>query len=554
MKRRNFLKAGLAAGTATLAAGCARPPADQKSRQGKTIDQGDKAWNVPAFEYAEATIGELQQAQTEKRLTARALAEAYFARMDAIDTAGPRLASVIERNPDALAIADALDRERKERGPRGPMHGIPVLIKDNIATADRMETTAGSLALVGSRPPRDAEIVRRLREAGAVILGKTNLSEWANFRSSRSTSGWSGRGGQTKNPYALDRNPCGSSSGSGVAASANLCAGAIGTVTDGSVVCPSSICGIVGIKPTVGLASRSGIIPISATQDTAGPMARTVADAAALLAAIAGADELDPATQRNKGIANYSDFLDAGAMKGARLGIARQMFGNNEHVARVMEEALAAMKKLGAEVIDPIKIESLGKVDDSEFQVLLYEFKDGVNRYLASLGSSARCKSLADLIAFNEANRDREMPHFGQDIFHQAQKRGPLTSKEYLDALKICRQLSTKEGIDAAMTAHRLDALVAPTTDPAYPTDWVLGDHYTGGGASTLPAVAGYPHITVPAGCVFGLPFGISFIGRAWSEPRLIALAYAFEQETKCRVSPKLLATVDFGKSVRDRT
>ncbi len=549
MKRRNFLKAGLAAGTVTLAAGCATPPADQKSRQGKTIDHGDKAWNVPAFEYAEATIGELQQAQTEKRLTARALAEAYFARMDAIDAAGPRLASVIERNPDALAIAGALDRERRERGPRGPLHGIPVLVKDNIATADRMETTAGSLALVGSRPPRDAEIVRRLREAGAVILGKTNLSEWANFRSSRSTSGWSGRGGQAKNPYALDRNPCGSSSGSGVAASANLCAGAIGTETDGSVVCPSSICGIVGIKPTVGLASRSGIIPISATQDTAGPMARTVADAAALLTVIAGFDELDPATRRNKKNANYSDFLDASAMKGARLGIVRRMFGNNEHVARVMEEALAAMKKLGAEVIDPIKIESLGKVDDSEFQVLLYEFKDGVNRYLTSLGSSARCKSLADLIAFNEANRDREMPHFGQDIFHQAQKRGPLTSKEYLDALKICRQLSTKEGIDAAMTAHRLDALVAPTTDPAYPTDWVLGDHYTGGGASTLPAVAGYPHLTVPAGCVFGLPFGVSFIGRAWTEPRLIALAYAFEQETRHRVPPRFLATVDFVKS-----
>ena len=457
-----------------------------------------RRWNVPEFEYAEATIDELQRKQTDGRLTARALTEAYLARMDAVDAAGPRLASVIERNPDALGMADALDRERKKRGPRGSLHGIPILIKDNIATADRMETTAGSLALVGSKPPRDAEIVRRLREAGAVILGKTNLSEWANFRSSHSTSGWSGRGGQTRNPYALDRNPCGSSSGSGAAASANLCAAAIGTETDGSIVCPSSICGIVGIKPTVGLASRSGIIPISATQDTAGPMARTVADAAALLTVIAGEDYRDPATLRNKQIVNYAAFLDAGAMKGARIGVVRKLFSHDHHVPRLMEEAIDAMKRLGAEVVDPIPIESHGMVHESEFKVLLYEFKDGLNNYLASLGPAARCKTLEDIIAFNEANRDREMPYFGQDIFLQAQQKGPLTSKEYLDALKICRRLSTTEGIDAVMINHRLDALVAPSTDPAYPTDWVLGDHYTGGGASTLPAVAGYPTSPFP--------------------------------------------------------
>ena len=555
MQRRNFLKAGLAAGTATLAAGCVSPTGDHKAEGGRVSGSGGIAWKAPEFEHAEATIAGLQRAQTEGRLTARALTEAYLARMDIVDAAGPRLNSVIERNPDALAEADALDLERKKHGCRGPLHGIPILIKDNIATADRMETTAGSLALVGSKPPRDAAIVARLRKAGAVILGKTNLSEWANFRSTHSTSGWSGRGGQTKNPYALDRNPCGSSSGSGAAASANLCAAAIGTETDGSIVSPSSICGIVGIKPTVGLVSRSGIIPISASQDTAGPMARTVADAAVLLTIMAGMDALDPATTRSNGKASgdYTAFLDTHALKGARLGVVRTMFGNNEHVVRVMGEALAAMKKLGAEVIDPVQIESHGKVSEPEFKVLLYEFKAGLNEYLASLKHADRRKTLADVIAFNEANRDREMPYFGQDIFLQAQAKGPLTAKEYLDAMKICRQLSTVEGIDAVMDKHRLDALVAPTTDPAYPTDLVLGDHYTGGGATTLPAVAGYPHITVPAGCVFGLPFGVSFFGRAWSEPRLIGIAYAFEQATKHRVAPRYLSTADFTENIPTR-
>ena len=494
MDRRNFLKVGLATGTATLAAGCGAPPSGRKADHKQPSGTGEAAWNLPVFEYAESTIDDLQRAQTDGRLTARTLTEAYLARMEAVDTAGPRLTSVIERNPDALSMADALDRERKQRGPRGPLHGIPILIKDNIATADRMETTAGSLALAGSRPREDADIVRRLRAAGAVLLGKTNLSEWANFRSSRSTSGWSGRGGQTKNPYALDRNPCGSSSGSGAAASANLCAAAIGTETDGSIVCPASICGIVGIKPTVGLASRSGIIPISATQDTAGPMARTVADAAAMLTVLSGTDARDPATRLNRENVNYASCLDPGAMKGARIGVVRAMFGRNGHVEKVMEEAIAAIKKLGADVIDPIPVESHGKLDGSEFVVLLYEFKAGLNEYLASTQPAARCRTLADVIAFNETNRDREMPYFEQDIFYQAQAKGPLSSGEYLNSLKTCRRLAAEEGIDAVMIRYRLDALIAPTTDPAYPTDWVLGDHYTGGGASTLPAVAGYPH------------------------------------------------------------
>jgi amidase len=545
MQRRDFVKVGIVAGAATLVNGCDSSAPD-RSTTGKKLSLDSPTRTVPEFEYAEATIAELQRAQSEGRVTARALAEAYLARMDAIDTAGPKLASVIERNPDALAIADSLDRDRKEGRLRGILHGIPILIKDNIATADRMETTAGSLALVGAKPPRDASIVARLRAAGAVILGKTNLSEWANFRSLRSTSGWSGRGGQTKNPYALDRNPCGSSSGSGVAAAANLCAGAIGTETDGSIVCPSSICGIVGIKPTVGLASRSGIIPISFTQDTAGPMARTVADAVALLTAIAGIDEGDPSAQRvEKRIADYTRFHDAHALKGARLGVVRKMFGSNEQVASLMEQAIDAMKELGADLIDPIEFKSIDKLGEAEWKVLLHEFKSGINKYLAGLGSASPCRTLADLIEFNNKNRDREMPYFGQEVFLQAQEKGPLTAKEYTEALKICRKSSTVEGIDAVMDKHKLDALIAPTTDPAYPTDLINGDHFTGGGSTILPAVSGYPHITVPAGRIFGLPVGLSFFGRAWSEPRLIALAYAFEQATKLRAAPRFLPAAE---------
>ncbi len=516
-----------------------------QARPGVTARSGT-AWQEPAFEHAESTVADLARAQAEGRLTARALTEAYLARIEAIDRSGPRLNSVIELNPDALAIAEALDAERGKSGPRGPLHGIPVLIKDNIDTADRMHTSAGSLALAESIAPRDAYIVERLRAAGAVILGKTNLSEWANFRSTRSTSGWSSRGGQTRNPYALDRNPCGSSSGSGAAASANLAALAVGTETDGSITCPAKACGLVGIKPTVGLVSRAGIVPISASQDTAGPMTRTVADAAALLSVLAGVDPRDPATSRAEGKvqADYTAFLQADALKGARIGVVRNMFGENALVGHVIDEALAALKDAGAELVDPLEMKQHREVGDAEFTVLLYEFKDGLNAYLASLGDAAPYRSLEQLIAFNDQHRDRVMPWFGQEIFTMAQAKGGLDAKEYRDAKAKCHRLAAVAGIDRVMDQHRLDALVAPTGDPAFPTDLVNGDHYTGGGTSTLPAVAGYPHVTVPAGQVFGLPVGLSFFGRAWSEPRLIALAYAFEQSTRHRRAPSFPGSI----------
>jgi len=550
MQRRDFLKTGLAAGGASLVSGCG-DTADQQAPPA-AVDAAatpPDRWSVPAFEHEEATVTQLQQAQSEGRLSARVLAEAYLARMDAVDAAGPRLNSVIERNPDALAIADELDRERREGGVRGPLHGIPVLIKDNIDTADRMRTSAGSLALAGSIAPRDAAIVERLRAAGAVILGKTNLSEWANFRSTRSTSGWSGRGGLTRNPYALDRSACGSSSGSGAAAAANLCAIAVGTETDGSITCPSKASGLVGIKPTVGLVSRAGIIPISASQDTAGPMARTVADAAALLSALAGVDPRDAATQRaaDQLQADYTAFLDAAALQGARLGVARGMFGNNGLVAGVIEQALADLSRLGAAIVELPDFKASTEVDDAEWLVLQYEFKDGLNAYLATLGPDTPYRTLGELIAFNEANRDRSMPWFGQEIFAMCQEKGPLTSKEYLDAAATARRLSTVEGIDKVMEANRLDAIIAPTGDPAFTIDLVNGDHYTGGGTSTLPAVSGYPHITVPAGQVYGLPVGLSFFGRAFSEPRLIALAFAYEQATRHRQAPGFLRTAALG-------
>jgi amidase len=541
MKRREFLKTGALAGGATLVAGCGAPSPTTPS---PAAVEGS-AWQEPAFEHAEATVADLASAQAEGRLTARALTETYLARIEAVDRSGPRLNSVIELNPDALAIAEALDAERAASGPRGPLHGIPVLIKDNIDTADRMRTSAGSLALKESIAPRDAFLVERLRAAGAVILGKTNLSEWANFRSTRSTSGWSGRGGQTRNPYALDRNPCGSSSGSGAAAAANLCVAAVGTETDGSIICPSNACGLVGIKPTVGLVSRAGIIPISATQDTAGPMARTVADAAALLGVLTGVDGRDPATAASQPQADYTTFLDRDALKGARLGVVRKMFGDNPHVIREVEAALAEMQRLGAELVDPVEMPTQGKFDEDEYTVLLYEFKAGLNAYLAKLGPDAPVKTLADLIAFNEQNHERAMPFFGQEILVLAEAKGPLSSSEYLEALQRCRRLSTVEGIDAAMDLHGLDALVAPSGGPAFPIDLVNGDHYTGVGSSTFAAVSGYPHVTVPAGQVFGLPVGLSFFGRAWSEPRLIALAYAFEQASQQRRAPSFRAGAD---------
>ena len=508
------------------------------------------------FELNEITIRELQDGMKSGRFTARSIAEQYLARIESMDRPDkdksgndrrrPAVNSLLELNPDALAIADGLDQERKQKGPRGPLHGIPVLIKDNLDTSDKMNTTAGSLALMGARPPKDSFMARKLREAGAVILGKTNLSEWANIRSSHSTSGWSGRGGQTKNPYVLDRNPCGSSSGSGAAVAANFCTVAIGTETDGSIVCPSSANGIVGIKPTVGLTSRAGIIPISHSQDGAGPMARTVSDAAILLGALAGVDPDDSATagSQGKSYTDYTRFLDPNGLKGAKIGVVRKYCGFHDGVDALMNTAIEEMKRAGATVVDPADITTIGKFDESELLVFLYELKADLNNYLARLGPAAPVHTLKDIIDFNERNKEKEMPYFGQDLFLKAEAKGPLTTKEYLDALEKNHQLSRTQGIDAIMDQFQLDALVAPTGGPAWITDLVDGDHFAGG-SSSAAAVAGYPNINVPAGFFFGLPVGISFFGRAWSEPTLIKLAYSFEQATKFRKPPQFLPRVE---------
>ncbi|MBZ5668362.1 MAG: amidase [Acidobacteriia bacterium] len=501
---------------------------------------------VPAFELDEITLAALQDGMKSGKFTARSLTEKYLARIDEIDKRGPGVNSVLEVNPDALSIADELDKERQTKGPRGPLDGIPVLIKDNIATRDRMQTTAGSLALVGATPPQDSFVAKKLRDAGAVILGKTNLSEWANIRSMHSSSGWSARGGQTHNPYALDRNPCGSSSGSGAAVAANLCAVAIGTETDGSIVCPANANGVVGIKPTVGLVSRAGIIPIAHSQDTAGPMARTVTDAAILLGALAGLDPDDPAARRDKGLTDYTKFLDAKGLAGARIGVVRKLFGFSDPVDKLMNEAIEAMKRQGATMVDPADIETLDQMGDAELEVLLYELKADLNGYLAELGPDAPVHSLQEIIAFNEQHREKEMPYFGQDLFIKAQAKGSLFRKEYLDALEKSQRLMRAEGIDAVMDKFKLDALVAPTGAPAWLTDLVDGDHDIGG-SSTPAAVAGYPNISVPAGFVFGLPVGIAFFGRAYREPTLLKLAYSFEQATQHRRAPRFLPTADLG-------
>jgi amidase len=538
--RRAFLQSGLAGGLVAAVTPVLRVEVNDAP------ERLESSPGVPAFELEEITIADLQEGMKAGKYTARGIAEKYLARIAALDKRGPAVNSVIEVNPDALALAEASDKERKAKGMRGPLHGIPMLIKDNIDTADKMMTTAGSLALVGSRVPKDSVVAQKLREAGAVIIGKTNLSEWANIRSRHSTSGWSGRGGQTTNPYALDRNPCGSSSGSGAAASANFCVAAIGTETDGSIVCPSSANGLVGIKPTVGLVSRSGIIPISHSQDGAGPMCRTVRDAAIVLGALTGADSEDSATaeSRGKSYTDYTQFLKADGLRGARIGVVRKTFGFRDTVDKVMEDALEAMKREGAILVDPAEIETAGKWSETELTVFMYELKADLNAYLARPGFSAPVKTLKDIIEFNEKNREKEMPYFGQDFFLKAEEKGPLSEKEYIEALEKNHQLARKEGIDATMDKHNLDALVGPTGGAAWLTDLVDGDHF-GGGSSGAAAVAGYPNVTVPAGFVFGMPVGISFFGRAWSEPVLVRLAYAFEQATKVRKAPKFLPSVD---------
>ena len=541
--RRTFLQTGVIGGAAAAiypALGAARVVAAEDSSPKSAPPE------IPPFELEEMTIDQLQADMKSGKYTARSLTEKYLQRIHDVDKQGPAVNSVIELNPDAVAIAELLDRERKEKGVRGPLHGIPVLIKDNVGTADKMMTTAGSLALDAPNPPKDSLVAAQFRKSGAVILGKTNLSEWANIRSSHSTSGWSGRGGLTKNPYALDRNPCGSSSGTGAGVSSNFAAGGIGTETDGSIVCPSSSNGLAGIKPTVGLVSRAGIIPISHSQDTAGPMCRTLRDAAIMLGALTGVDPEDSYTteSQSKSYTDYAQFLDANGLKGARIGVVRKFFGFSDGVDGIMAEAIAVMKKQGATIIDPAEIETLGKFDDSESLVFDFELKADIENYLARLGPASPMKTLADLIEFNNRNAQKEMPYFGQDVFVRSQGRGSLTSREYINALEKNHRLARIEGIDAVMDKHKLDALIAPTGGPAWITDLITGDHF-GGGSSNAAAVAGYPNINVTAGHMFGLPVGISFFGRAWNEPTLLKLAYGFEQATQARKPPRFLPTAE---------
>ncbi len=542
LTRREFLALTGVGGLAMTAGTLACAP----SAQPVGVVKDAHRWVVPSFELDEITVDELQAGMASGRWSAADVTQMYLDRIAAIDRQGPTLRAVIETNPDAVEIARDLDAERAAGRVHGPLHGIPVLIKDNIGTHDRMTTTAGSLALEGSTPPNDAYVAQRMRAAGAIILGKANLSEWANFRSERSSSGWSARGGQCANPYALHRNPCGSSAGSGESVSANLAALAIGTETNGSIVCPSSACGVVGIKPTVGLWGRSVIIPISHSQDTAGPMTRTVRDGAILLGAATGVDERDPATSASVGhsYADYTQFLDADGLRGARIGVLRANFGFDGRVDLAMEDALQAMRDAGAAVVDEVAILNPPGLGDAAYEVLLYEFKADLNAYLAALGPTTPIRTLEDAIRFNEDNRDREMPYFGQEVFLAAQEKGPLTDQAYLDALESVQRSSGAEGIDAAMDRNNLDALVAPTGGPAWVTDLVDGDHF-GGGSSSLAARSGYPNITVPAGFVMGLPVGLSFFGRRWSEPILLRIAYAFEQATLVRRAPAFRTSDD---------
>jgi amidase len=543
--RRKFLGYSAAAG-AVAATSPALPGITSSARASTRAASPAGTPHVPHFRWEEATIAQLQAAMDAGHLTSRHLTAAYIQRIRQIDFAGPQLNSVLQINPDALAIASALDAERRRRGARGPLHGIPILVKDNYATDDRMETTAGSLALLGSQVPRDAFVVKGLREAGAVILGKANLSEWANFRSFQSSSGWCGRAGQCLNPYVLDHNPCGSSSGSGTAPSANLAVAALGTETDGSITCPSSLTSLVGIKPTLGLTSRSGVIPIAHSQDTTGPMTRTVADLATILGAMTGVDPRDPATSASQGKfhRDYRPFLDPNGLRGARIGVWREgNFGFNNESDEIADDAFRAMSRLGATLVDPADIPQPPELFEAEFTVLLYEFKTDIAKYLSEL-SNTSMRTLADLILFNEQHAGQEMPWFGQEIFLLSETFGPLTDPAYLDALATSKRLAGPEGIDAVMDRYDLDAIVAPVASPPWTTDLVLGDHFTF--SSTSPAaVAGYPNLAVPAGYAFGeLPVGMSFMGRAWTEPTLIKLAYSFEQGTRVRHAPRFLSTL----------
>lgn len=528
LSRRSFLGS-----TAALGALATRP-AVGRPRGAQTREELD---------VREKSLAELQSMMDDGAASSELLVSAYLERIDLLDRGTRGLRSVLETNPEAMDVARELDLERAAGGARGPLHGIPILLKDNIDTADRMTTTAGSLALEGSIAPQDSTVAARLREAGAVLLGKANLSEWANFRSNDSSSGWSGRGGQCRNPYVLDRNPCGSSSGSGAATSANLAAAAIGTETNGSIVCPSSACGLVGIKPTVGLVSRAGIIPISVAQDTAGPMTRTVADAAAVLTAIAGGDPRDPMSMQNQPGVDYTESLDEAGLEGRRIAVLSGVRGRDRHVDEMLDETIDVLRRAGATVIDE-EIEFDRQIGQKSYEAMLYEFKDGLRSYFATLGADAPLKTLADVIAFNESNADRELLYFDQSILHAAEEKGPLTEEAYAKARKEATN-GAQEGIDRAVEKHRLDAILGPTGGPAWVTDLIGGDHFTGVSSSSPAAISGYPNVTVPAGDAFGLPMGVSFFGPAWSEPTLIAIAFAFERLTQKRRPPQRLATLD---------
>ena len=532
----------LAVAFVALALACGGPPEPVHAVPAPLPTQPVPAPRAPAPPpeslVLEATISDLATAMAAGRTSAVALVDAYLARIGELDRRGPELHAIIELNPEARSIAEALDRERVERGVRGPLHGIPIVIKDNIGTADRMETTAGSFALVGARPKQDAHVVARLRAAGAVILGKTNLSEWANFRSSRATSGWSARGGQTRNAYVLDRTPCGSSSGAATAIAASLAAGAIGTETDGSIVCPSAMSALVGLKPTVGLVSRSGIIPIAASQDTAGPMTRTVRDAALLLNVLADEDAADPRTAESRGKrVDYTKALFEDGLRGARIGVARKTFAKHPEVVANIEAAIAVLKERGAIIVDPVDVSDRGF--EKEEDLLLFEFKAGMAAYLASLGDATKLRSVADLVAWNEANKDRELPLFGQELFERAVKVGPLSSDEYKQ-LKADLQRRARSQIDGALAKHKLDALLSASAGPPWVIDVVNGDNFTGA-SSSLPAIAGYPNVNVPSGFVHELPIGIALFGAAYSEATLLRLAYAYEQASHARRPPRFL-------------